>query len=230
MPAHTLFRPPLTSCCPLTCLHVPAWCVHCPLAHLTSPAAVTVLQAGVADNVLPQTADVSINFRLLPGSDPHHTPVAAMRSWLGPDAAFANITPVPPGDMAPSIVTDHQGGPFALVRAAIQAGWQLHAPRSGSGSKAAPLAVLPFLMPGGTDSKHYQNLTDAILRFSPVSLDNADLGRIHGTNERLAVSDFLNLLCTYRAGLKLAGDGGGSGAAAVSGSGGGGRGGGVAAA
>jgi hypothetical protein len=62
-------------------------------------------------------------------------------------------------------------------------------------------------MSGGTDSKHYRHLTNATLRFCPYSQNAAkdDAHRVHGTNERLSVDDFGRALCTYRAGLRLAG-------------------------
>jgi acetylornithine deacetylase/succinyl-diaminopimelate desuccinylase-like protein len=45
-------------------------------------AAVTRAAAGVADNVLPQSGSVTINFRLLPGDTPE-TALQLTRSWLG---------------------------------------------------------------------------------------------------------------------------------------------------
>lgn len=45
-------------------------------------AAVTVLQAGTAENVLPQTATVGINFRLLPGHTVN-TVLQLVKGWLG---------------------------------------------------------------------------------------------------------------------------------------------------
>jgi acetylornithine deacetylase/succinyl-diaminopimelate desuccinylase-like protein len=113
-------------------------------------AAVTSLAAGVADNMLPQTCNVSINFRLLPGT-PRNATIQHVLRWLGPDA-HANISLVDAAS-APSRVTDHKGLAFRLAQAAIQRTWRF---ADGSGEL---LPVLPFLMPGGTDSKWYQNLT-----------------------------------------------------------------------
>jgi carboxypeptidase PM20D1 len=167
---------------------------------------VTLVAAGVADNVLPQTAEVSLNFRLLPGAPPNTT-LQYVRGWLGPDAAHANISLVETG-MPPSEVTDARSEGFQVLKAAIQAVWRLQDGASGS----RPVPVLPYLMPGGTDSKHYTRLGAArsILRFSPLFLAPEDLSLVHGTNERIAVDDFVRLLCTYKAGLRLAGDAAGS--------------------
>lgn len=174
-------------------------------------AAVTVLRAGVAENVLPQTAELSVNFRLLPGTPVNQT-LSLLRSWLGSNAQHANIT-LGPTDFAPSAVTDDKGPAFQLVTQAIQEGWKFSA-AAGKAQEGAGVPVLPFLMPGGTDSKHFLNLTRAILRVCPYSLSQEEMKGVHGTNERIRVADFGRLLCTYRAGLRLAGDGSGGGGGA----------------
>jgi carboxypeptidase PM20D1 len=47
--------------------------------------------------------------------------------------------------------------------------------------------VSPELMTGATDSTHYLDIADAVLRFRPFPADPDDLVRVHGTNERIAV-------------------------------------------
>jgi hypothetical protein len=72
---------------------------------------------------------------------------------------------------------------------------------------SAVLPVIPYLLCGGTDSKWYANLTSNILRFAPFSVNRraGDLKRVHGTDERLSVEDFGRMLCTFRAGMRMAG-------------------------
>jgi len=60
------------------CFHM---CCNC-CTQVRSTAAVTQLQAGTADNVLPQTATVGINFRMLPGQTAD-TAVQITKGWLG---------------------------------------------------------------------------------------------------------------------------------------------------
>ena len=45
----------------------------------------------------------------------------------------------------------------------------------------------PNLLSGGTDTKHFQKLTDNVYRFIPVPITAEDLDRVHGTNERVSV-------------------------------------------
>jgi len=85
-------------------------------AMVRDTAAVTKIAAGVADNVLPQVGTIDVNFRLLPGSTPQ-TAAGYVKAWLGSDAQHANITL---GEQSkPTAVTDSEGPPFLLVKAAV---------------------------------------------------------------------------------------------------------------
>jgi carboxypeptidase PM20D1 len=57
--------------------------------------------------------------------------------------------------------------------------------------------VAPFVFVGATDSKHYLALTKDVYRFAPMVLDEEDVGRIHGTNERIGVDNFAHLIDFY---------------------------------
>jgi acetylornithine deacetylase/succinyl-diaminopimelate desuccinylase-like protein len=82
-----------------------------------------------------------------------------------------------------------------------------HVMNPPAGSAAGLLPVIPYLLCGGTDSKWYANLTSNIIRFAPFSVNRraGDVKRVHGTDERLSVGDFGRMLCTFRAGMRLAG-------------------------
>lgn len=178
--------------------------VLCVLLVVCSAAAVTILNAGVAENVLPQTANMSINFRLLPSSSPEDAR-KYITKWLGPHAAHATISLRSTG-YKPSSVADSKGLGFKIVKQAAQESWKF-SEAAGEKHNGVGVPVLPYLVPGGTDSKHYQNLTDNILRFAPFSVTTELLKTIHATNERISVANFGRLLCTYRTGLLLAGEG-----------------------
>jgi carboxypeptidase PM20D1 len=54
--------------------------------------------------------------------------------------------------------------------------------------------VAPALVLGGTDSKHYVGLAEQSFRFVPLRLSPEDLKRIHGTDERIAIDDYLGVV------------------------------------
>mgnify|MGYP003693879807 CR=1 FL=1 len=58
--------------------------------------------------------------------------------------------------------------------------------------------VAPGLMVAATDSRHYTGITDKIFRFSPVRANSDDLKRFHGTNERLSVEGYADMIRFYR--------------------------------
>ncbi len=62
----------------------------------------------------------------------------------------------------------------------------------------ARVVVAPYLVVGGTDSKHYGSLTRNIYRFQPLSIDRrgGDLQRVHGTDERINLQD-LEAACKF---------------------------------
>ena len=45
---------------------------------------------------------------------------------------------------------------------------------------------------------HYTEITDKIFRFSPVRANSEDLKRFHGTNERLPVEGYADMIRFYR--------------------------------
>jgi len=57
--------------------------------------------------------------------------------------------------------------------------------------------VAPGLLIGGTDSKHLAPLADEIYRFNPIHVTREDLARYHGTNERISISDYAEMIRFY---------------------------------
>ena len=47
--------------------------------------------------------------------------------------------------------------------------------------------VAPFIMLGGTDGRHYNEISDCVIRFTPVKLTNEDRAGVHGLNEKIKV-------------------------------------------
>ena len=57
--------------------------------------------------------------------------------------------------------------------------------------------VVPWLVVGGTDARHYAALTRDSYRFSAARIGPGDLERIHGTNERVAVANYGEMVRFY---------------------------------
>ena len=69
------------------------------------------------------------------------------------------------------------------------------------------VVVAPGLMIGGTDSRHMIALADNVYRFSPVRARAEDLARFHGTDERISVDNYVELIRFYQTLLRHAAGG-----------------------
>lgn len=55
------------------------------------------------------------------------------------------------------------------------------------------------VLPGNAEAVvNFRDLTDNIYRFSPVRAQSEDLQRFHGTNERVAVSNYTEMIRFYQ--------------------------------
>lgn len=48
--------------------------------------------------------------------------------------------------------------------------------------------VAPFIMFGGTDGRHYNEISDCVIRFSPIKVTNEERAGMHGLDESLSVA------------------------------------------
>lgn len=58
--------------------------------------------------------------------------------------------------------------------------------------------VIPTVLNGGTDSKHFKNMTENIVRFSPIYISPEQGSGVHGKNERLYADQMENAVAYYR--------------------------------
>lgn len=134
--------------------------------------ALTMVNAGVKENVLPQLAEAKVNFRLLPGDTPE-TVVRAIRRVVDDPAieiSFDTWDNVPP-------VAAHEGSGFKVI--------------SDSVMSAYPEAVVvPSLLAATTDTRHYIDLADDQYRFHGVLIDTSQASSVHGTDEYVTVESF----------------------------------------
>lgn len=165
-------------------------------ALLRTTTAATMFNAGVKDNVLPITAEAVVNFRIRPGETVQSTLDRVQRVIGDPriqvDVAYDGAA------QDPSPVSDPAGAAYRVLARSIHEtlgnGPAAAGPDTGDPDTGAPdeppLVVIPYLVVGGTDAKYYSGRSPNVFRFLPVDFGDAGLGAIHGTDERIAVSDF----------------------------------------
>jgi carboxypeptidase PM20D1 len=150
-------------------------------AMLRTTTALTVVNGGNKDNVLPGRAEALVNFRILPG-DTRASVVEHVKRVIANDDIV--VTALPQGG-EPSKVSPTDGSAYQAVNRTLR-------------ELFPGTIVAPGLMIAATDSRHFEGLTQQVLRFSPVRAKPEDLGRFHGTNERISLANLGDLIRFYQ--------------------------------
>jgi carboxypeptidase PM20D1 len=151
---------------------------------MRTTTAPTIAHADNKDNVLPGLAEATVNFRILPG-DTRESVMAHVRSQVEQAVPkekyelFAMEEASEPSKVAPT-----SSAQYRLLQTTIR--------------EVFPTAmVAPGLMIGATDSRYLGEISDHIFKFSPVIAKPVDLPRFHGTNERIAASNYADAIRFY---------------------------------
>jgi carboxypeptidase PM20D1 len=148
-------------------------------ALLRTTTALTIVNAGNKDNVIPGEAQATVNFRLLPG-DTTQSVMQHVRAKAGGRFELIAL----PGASEPSPISPTQSSSYQLIHRTVR-------------SLFPGTVVAPGLMVAATDSRHFTAVSDHIYRFSPVRAKPEDLSRFHGTNERISVANLGELVRFY---------------------------------
>jgi carboxypeptidase PM20D1 len=142
----------------------------------------TIVHSGIKDNVIPSVAKAIVNSRILPGETSDDV-LAFVKKTIADDRV--NVVKIPSSIKEPTAVTPFDGPAFKELEAVIYA-------------SVPDVYVSPYLMVGGTDSKHFRAVSDGVLNFAPFK----DVKGFHGIDERLGISDLNRMIDFYKALLK----------------------------
>ena len=140
----------------------------------------TMLEGSPKENVLPQSANALINYRIAPWNSSADV-MARAKAAVG-DAKVDLAWVKPPREPSRVSSTNSQG--WKWIAAAARAD--------------APDAVLtPMLVVGGTDSRSMEPVSDDVYRFMPMHFTLKESAMIHGTNEHMAIDSFKRMIDFY---------------------------------
>ncbi|MCB0415011.1 MAG: M20/M25/M40 family metallo-hydrolase [Bdellovibrionales bacterium] len=143
--------------------------------------ATTRILGGNKVNQLPQSAQAFIMFRTLPDEDIHQIK-NRIESVIGDTRVTVEIMP-------------GYSNPKQVSRLDTESGKKL----ISSIKKIYPdVRVLPYLTMAGTDSRSYAEISKATYRINPIEIYGKDLSSIHGHDERIKLSSFLNFIKFYK--------------------------------
>lgn len=149
-------------------------------AMLRSTMALTTFHSGDKENALPGVATASVNLRLLPGDS---TSSAFSHVEHIAQAAGVKAMREEPSWEA-SRVSDVRSPSYVQVNRAIR--------------EVFPEAIVaPGLMIGATDSRYMEPVAKQVFRFTPIVARPGDLARFHGTNERISVEGYRDMITFY---------------------------------
>jgi len=156
-------------------------------ATIRTTMAATVFQAGEKENALPINASAIVNLRLLPG-DKVEDVKAHFVATIGDPRVKVEVLR---GAEATSISSIDSAFYQQLVRIIDQV-----SPEQG-------MVIVPNLLVGGTDSKHFMDLADNVYRFNGVKITPESFSGFHGTNEYLLIKEYQRAINFYYQLLKL---------------------------
>jgi carboxypeptidase PM20D1 len=139
-------------------------------AMIRTTLAPTIINAGMKDNVVPTVATATVNIRMLPG-DSSQEILERLKSIIHDDRVKLN--PMTTFSAEPSDVTSPESFAYRKIDMIIK--------RSYDG-----IVSSPFLMIGGTDSRHFAGVSDGIIKFSPM----IDPIGFHGVDERVSLESY----------------------------------------
>jgi carboxypeptidase PM20D1 len=150
-------------------------------ATLRTTTAVTMIESGIKDNVLPHEAVATLNCRVLPGEDSLSV-IRRIRDVIDDPRVQISIAGRFHSEPPPVARVDTPG--YQLIKRTI--------------AELAPDAVVaPCLVLGGTDSRHYTRLTPSVYRFGALRITAEDLASIHGKNEKISLDNCQLLVRFY---------------------------------
>ena len=149
-------------------------------AMMHTTTALTIVNAGNKENVLPGRAEATVNFRLLPG-DTQASVMDHVKQTVANERVDVKVLP---GATEPSKVAPTDSASYRLIERTVR-------------ELFPGTIVAPGLMIGGTDSQHFELVANHIFKFSPVRAKAEDLPRFHGTNERISTANLAELIRFY---------------------------------
>lgn len=151
-------------------------------ALIRTTTAVTMIEGGSKENVLPDSASAIINHRVHQAQTIEEVIEFDKRLINDPTVDVRLSSPATGADPVSPYCNECYG--YQLIKQSLL---QIY----------PETVVVPSIFLAATDSKWYKNLTDSIYRFSAIAVELTEMKCFHGHDERLSVKNYENLLNFY---------------------------------
>jgi carboxypeptidase PM20D1 len=146
-------------------------------AAMRTTIAPTVFRAGMKSNVLPAHAETYLNFRIHPRDEVQDVIDHVERVINNPDVTITTVGPARPA----SRVSDVEAQAYQQLKLSV---WETF----------GEIPVAPSLFVAASDSRYFHDVTRNVYRFRPLRARPEDRKRVHGTNERISVDNYLEMI------------------------------------
>lgn len=143
-------------------------------ATIRTTTAVTMLEGSPKDNVLPTRARAVVNLRILPGDNVAGV-VERVRRVVDDDRVEVRPLGIV---IEPSPLSPTTDSAWTILERSIRQVYR-------------DAVIVPYLVVGATDSRHFRGLTPNVYRFAAARIEADDLRRPHGTDERISIESYL---------------------------------------
>ena len=143
-------------------------------SHTTT--APTIIGGGVKNNVIPTTAEATINFRILPGES-----IETVREHI--EATISDKIRVETVGFLtnPSPVSGIDSEAYNNLEQTIRSVF----PNS---------IVVPGLVGGGTDARYFYDISEDVYRFYPIRIGPDSMKRFHGIDEKISKENYREII------------------------------------
>ena len=148
-------------------------------AMVKTTAAVVILEARSAFNVLPSEAAMGVNLRLLPGETVESGAKHLQKAVHDKEIQVSLID-----GTNPTPISRTDGPAWETLRKVVGEVWP-------------DAAVVPYQLNGGTDSRYYHEISDYVYKFSPMEMTAAERATVHGVDESISVRNLLRTFVFY---------------------------------
>lgn len=142
----------------------------------------TLLQAGIKDNVLPNSADAVLNFRLLPG-DRIEDVLEHVVQVIDDERVAVSLEPEFSTQAPP--LSDADSEAMQVLRDAV-------------GEVFPEALIATGIVLATTDNRHYASVRENGYYFAPFNYGTTTATQIHGIDEHIGTQEYLRMIEFYR--------------------------------
>lgn len=136
----------------------------------------TILESGIKENVVPSVAKATVNSRIMPGETSADV-LSFIRKTINDERVKIKQLSF---HSEPSKMTSAEGEAYKKVEKIAY-------------ETLDDIVPVPFLLIGASDSRYYDTISDAVMRFLPV----IDPKGFHGVDEKISFTDFNRMIYFY---------------------------------